>query len=989
MVFDPSDNARIFGIAPGVDFPNALVAGLRDRLHDQPPHATAQVELIVNTRRMARRLREIYDHGPPGFLPRIRTLTDLDTLVPGLVLPRAVPPLRRRLELVQLVSTLLEADKTIAPRASLYALSDSLASLIDEMQGEGVTAQDIANLDVTDQSGHWERAQKFLQIAHDYLRRMSSQPDAEARQRQVILRIATLWKSDPPTHPIIIAGSTGSRGTTSLLMDAVARLPQGALVLPGFDFDCPMHMWEMLASDGTEPPREDHPQYRFYHLMQQLDVARSQIGRWSDDTAPSPDRNALISLSLRPAPVTDTWLSEGPDLRNVAGATQGLTLLAAPTPRIEALAIALRLRKAVAEGKTAALITPDRMLTRQVTSALDRWNILPDDSAGTPLQLSPPGRFFRHVAGLFVRKLDAEALLTLLKHPLTHSGTGRNQHQLFTQQLEMQIRRNGLPYPTAETVLQIATAATGGMKDPAAFLEWASWVGQTIGGNHTTDARPLTEWVDAHLVCAEQIATGGTPDQTHELWKKTAGQAAQDVMQSLQTHAEHGGAMPAADYADLVGALLSAEEVRDRDAPHPQVMIWGTLEARVQGADLVILGGLNDGTWPEAPPPDPWLNRQMRLKAGLLLPERRIGLSAHDYQQAIAAPEVWLSRAIRSDEAETVPSRWLNRLENLLKGLPDKSGAEAWRAMSDRGAYWTGQAAALERFDLKDPAPRPSPRPPVSARPHALSVTEIKRLIRDPYAIYAKHTLRLRAINPLVQSPDAPVRGIVLHRIMELFIKAVRADRTSLTKAVLLKITDDVLIEEAPWPAARVMWRARIERVADWFIANEVLRQSYSTPILFEAAAKGILKFEDLGFTLTGYADRIDRTEDGDAIVYDYKTGNPPSKREQKFFDKQLLIEAAMIEEGGFQDVGTSPVAHAAFIGLGATPVEIAAPLDEERPQAVLAGLRKLIESYFDPNQGFTSRRMVKTEDAAGDYDQLARFGEWDGTTEATPEDLT
>jgi len=986
MMFERSDIPRLFGVAPGVDFPAALIAGLRTRLDGQPPQAMAQVDLIVNTRRMARRLREIFDAGPPGFLPRVRLLTEVDTLVPGITLPPATPSLQRRLELIQLISRLLDADPKIAPRASLYALSDSLAGLIDEMQGEGVSAQQIADLDVSDQSGHWERAKQFLEIAHAYLDRMSSQPDTEARQRQMVQRIAAHWENEPPEHPVIVAGSTGSRGTTSLLMQAVARLPQGALVLPGFDFDMPRHLWGMLES--AQPP-EDHPQYRFFHLMKALDVTRPQVTDWAEISPPSPARNALVSLSLRPAPVTDTWLSEGPKLVDLDLATEALTLVEAPTPRIEALSIAMRLRKAVEEGKTAALITPDRMLTRQVTSALDRWNILPDDSAGTPLQLSPPGRFLRHVANLFVRKLDAEALLTLLKHPLTHSGDGRNNHQLNTQRLEMQIRKDGLPYPDAEGLTRIGAKVAAGIEDPEGFLSWITWVAETFGTSHTSPARDLSDWVETHLGLAEQIAAGEPRDPQHELWKLKAGQKAHEVMENLRTHAEHGGVMTASDYADLAGSLLGTEEVRDRDAPHPHVMIWGTLEARVQGAELVILGGLNDGTWPEAPPPDPWLNRQMRLKAGLLLPERRIGLSAHDYQQAIAAPEVVLTRAIRSDEAETVPSRWLNRLENLLNGLPDQKGADAMRQMRKRGAYWISQTEALEAFTRTDPAPRPSPRPPVPARPHTLSVTEIKRLIRDPYAIYAKHTLQLRPVNPLVQSPDAPVRGIVLHRVMELFIKSVKGDPTLLSKAHLLNVTDEVLAEEAPWPAARLMWRARIERVADWFITQEQTRQAYSSPVLFEKAAKGTIEFKDLGFTLNGYADRIDRTEDGDALIYDYKTGTPPSKKEQQFFDKQLLLEAAMIEEGGFKELGPTPVAHAAFIGLGSTPVEVAAPLDEEPPAAVLAGLRKLIESYLSQDQGFTSRRIVKTEEAAGDYDQLARFGEWDGTTPATPEDLT
>ena len=987
-MFEPSDRPRVFGMSPGVDFPNSLIKGLRNRLRGHPPQAMARVDLIVNTRRMARRLRDIFDAGPPTLLPHIRLLSDLDTFVPGVTLPRATPPLRRRLELIQLVSGLLDSDKAIAPRASLYALSDSLATLIDEMQGEGVTATEIANLDVTDQSGHWERAKQFLDIAHNYLEQMGSQPDAEARQRQMVERIASHWKEKPPQNPVIVAGSTGSRGTTSLLMQAVAKLPQGALVLPGFDFEMPEDQWRFL--DRKQPP-EDHPQFRFFDLMCALKLDRSDVTDWADTPPPSKARNALVSLSLRPAPITDTWLSEGPDLADIDLATQDVTLVEAATPRIEALSIAMRLRMAVEQGRTAALITPDRMLTRQVTSALDRWNILPDDSAGTPLQLSPPGRFLRHVGGLFVRRLDAQALLVLLKHPLTHSGAGRNQHQLNAQLLEMHIRREGLPYPDTEGLLRVGTKAADKItksEEKNGFLEWLNWVAEIFTNQVTLQDQHLSNWTASHLALAEQIAGGATRDEAHELWKQKAGRSAREVFDTLTTHAEHGGQMSASDYADLIGALLSAEEVRDRDAPHPHIMIWGTLEARVQGADLVIMGGLNDGTWPEAPPPDPWLNRQMRLQAGMLLPERRIGLSAHDYQQAIAAPEVWLTRSIRSDEAETVPSRWLNRLENLLNGLPDCRGKSALKSMRERGRIWTTQVAALEAFDRVDPAPRPSPRPPIPARPHALSVTEIKRLIRDPYAIYAKHTLRLRPIDPLVQSPDAPLRGIVVHKILELFIKSVAQDASLLTREHLSHITETVLQSEVPWPAARLMWQARVERIADWFIAQEYKRQSFAKPMLFEEAAKGIHKFDDLGFTLRGYADRIDQTDFGDVLIYDYETGAPPSAKEQRFFDKQLLLEAAMIEAGGFANVGPATVANAVFIGLGSTPKEVAAPLDEEPPAAVLAGLHELSATYLSAQQGFTARRLVQKDDAAGDYDQLARFGEWDGTTPATPEDL-
>ncbi|MAM26045.1 MAG: double-strand break repair protein AddB [Rhodobacteraceae bacterium] len=976
-MFEPSEEPRVFGIAPGVDFPGGLVEGLRDRMAGQPPHAMARVDLIVNTTRMRRRLRALFDAGPPGLLPRVLLVTELDGLVPGITAAPPVPPLRRRLELTRLIGGLLEAAPEIAPRSSLYGLSDSLAALLDEMQGEGVTAADIAALDLSVQSGHWERTQRFLQIADAYLRAEDTLPDSEARQRQLVERIIAHWQDSPPAHPVILAGSTGSRGTTALLMEAIARLPQGAIVLPGFDFEMPTAIWNALDDQLLS---QDHPQYRFHHLIRQLQLPSAAVRPWAGTKPPSTARNALVSLSLRPAPVTHAWLTEGPKLKDIAGATRDLTLIEADTPRKEALAIALRLRKAVDEGKTAALITPDRMLTRQVTSALDRWDILPDDSAGTPLQLSPPGRFLRHVAALLAEPLDAEGLLTLLKHPLTHSGADRGYHQLHTQRLEMAIRRMGLPYPDTAGLRGVAETAAEGLEDPVFFMRWADWVAATLTGRKTPGERPLSEWVALHLDLASRLAAGQDGPEAGELWQKKAGQKALGCMTNLQEQAIHGGMMGPGDYADLLGALLSQEEVRDRDAPRSDVMIWGTLEARVQGADLVILGGLNDGVWPEAPAPDPWLNRQMRLDAGLLLPERRIGLSAHDYQQAIAAPEVVLSRSLRSDEAETVPSRWLNRLGNLLQGLPKQGGDAAWEDMRARGNQWLAQVEALEAVTPVPPAPRPSPRPPVAARPRALSVTEIKTLIRDPYAIYAKHVLRLRPIDPLMQTADALTRGIAVHEIMEHFVREAAKDPDSLNRDRLMQIAREVLQEQVPWHAARKLWLARIERIADWFVAGEQARLAIAEPVAFERDAGGTHLFDDIGFTIRGTADRIDRTREGEAIIYDYKTGKPPTKEQQRFFDKQLLIEAAMVEEGAFSAIGPANVAGAIFIGLGTSPAEVAAPLEEETPAETMMGLHKLLSAYLQPAQGFTSRRMMEREGYGGVYDQLARFGEWDTT---------
>lgn len=970
---------RLFALPPGVDFPALLVQGLTKRLEGAPPEAMARVTLYVNTARMRRRITDLFSAKGPGFLPRIRLVTDLgqDLCLPGQPLPTS--PLRLRLELAKLIEGLLKAQPDLAPRSALYDLADSLAALIDEMQGEAVTPEKIAALNVEDHSEHWARTQAFMAIVAP-LFSDTALPDAQAQQRILVETLAHLWETSPPTDPIIVAGSTGSRSTTARLMKAVAGLPNGAVILPGFDFEMPPAIWGALGDAMTA---EDHPQYRFVKLLTALGLDSSNVLPWVQASPPSAARNALVSLSLRPAPVTDQWISEGRNLPDLVNPTQEITLIEAPTARDEALSIALILRHAAESGQIAALIASDRTLTRQVTAALDRWRITPDDSAGRPLALSAPGRLLRHVAHLFGQRLTSEGLLVLLKHPLTSTGGDRGNHLRFTRDLELKLRRYGPAFPNRSDLSDWARARG----DPK-VAEWAIWLNETLLHFDDAGEHSLSELVSRHLSVSESLARGpilrvGSGD----LWEQEAGQTAQAAMAELQREAEHGNAMTPHDYRNLLEAILNRREVRETVQAHPRIMIWGTIEARVQGADLVILGGLNDGVWPQLPPPDPWMNRQMRLEAGLLLPERRIGLSAHDYQQAIGAPNVVLTRAVRDSEAETVPSRWLNRLTNLMTGLPENRGPEALAEMLSRGRYWLDLAARSEApAAVVKSVRRPAPRPPVGTRPKKLAVTGIKTLIRDPYAIYARHILRLYKLNPLHPRPDARMRGYVLHKVLENFVRG-RPDSEPRDQARsrLLAVTETVLAREVPWPAARCLWLARLDRAADFFLSVEDLLGGKS--ILIEE--EGSADLAPLDFTLSAKPDRIDELSDRRVHIFDYKTGSPPTKDQQRKFDKQLLLEAAMAERGAFRALGgPRAVSGITYIGLGSNPKLETTSVDQAQLADVWEELRALIAEYGSPDRGYASRRAVFNERFPGDYDHLARFGEWEMTDKPEPEDV-
>ncbi len=963
-MFEPSDAPRVFGLPLGADFPKQLIAGLQDRLAGTDPQAMAQVDLVVSTGRMKRRLTSLFLEGGAQLLPRFHQLSDLSTLRRFPSIGPVANPLGRRLNLTQLVKKLLEAEPDLAPQDAAFDLAGSLSALMEEMRGEGVDPTAVTQMELSgDHSEYWARSKKFLGLVQQYF----DDPDyvdAQTHSRRTVELLATLWEMSPAQNPVIVAGSTGSRGTTRALMQAVAKLPQGAVILPGYDFDLDADGWDAL---GAAAATEDHPQYRFYALKSQLGLAQDTVQPWTKTPPIDTSRNRLVSLAMRPAPVTDAWLTEGPKLANIASATAPLSYLEAPSPRAEALAIALRLRQSVQDGIPAAMISPDRVLTRQVSAALQRWGIVADDSAGVPLSLSAPGRLLRQTARMIGQPASPATLLALLKHPLVAPT-----HRLLANDLELDYLRRNTPFPDRVGCLRWAEK-----RDKPGAVEWVNWLWDCLEPISALSGLPMSDMLEHHIAASERLAAGPDGDGSGALWDKDAGEKARKVSATIRQAAEQGGILTPAEYTRIFDAVFSGEEVRSPVKAHPHVMIWGTLEARVQGADLVILAGLNDGTWPELPPPDPWLNREMRQKSGLLLPERNIGLSAHDFQQAIASKEVLLTRSVRNADAETVPSRWLNRLTNLLDGLPE--GKDALKAMRKRGQSWLDMAQEIERPKEDIPsAERPAPVPPVEVRPKSLSITRIEKLIRDPYWIYAKHVLGLTPLDPFTLSPDAPLRGKLVHKIMEQFLEQTLDGLPDDPRALLMQIAEEVFSQDVPWPATRALWTAKLDRVVDWFVENEVARRASSNPVKPEQDGRS--RLDTVAFELTGRVDRIDIGETGQALIYDYKTGTPPSGPQQEFYDKQLPLTAGMVERGAFPVLGRQRVVKTTYIGLGSNPTESELFYEPGDVAKIWSEFEALITSYQDPEKGYPSRRALDKVGYGMEFDTLARFGEWDDT---------
>ena len=424
--------------------------------------------------------------------------------------------------------------------------------------------------------------------------------------------------------------------------------------------------------------------------------------------------------------------------------------------------------------------------------------------------------------------------------------------------------------------------------------------------------------------------------------------------------------------------------VRPRFGGHPRLAIWGPLEARLQQADLLILGGLNEGKWPPETETDPWLSRPMRQRFGLPLPERRVGLSAHDFVQSASAPEVVLTRALKVDGTPTVASRWLLRLETLV-GPPQD--AEATRA-----ARYVGWMHRLDWDGEARPVAPPAFAPPIAARPRELSATDVELLVRNPYGLFAKKILRLRPLDPIDAAPGAADRGSFIHEALDAFVTAYPDDLPDDPIEALHELGKKAFGDTLEEPLVAAFWWPWFEQIAAWFVDFERDRRQTTKTVASES--KGSWTFESSGgpVTISAKADRIDQLPDGTFSVIDYKTGAVPRQEDVKLgLSPQLPVEAVIVEAGGFEGVVPAPVSELAYWKLGGAAPGKLHPIRLDKDDGEMAdliaqarkGIEAIINAFDNAKTPYLCRPRPFAEPRFDDYEHLARFKEWAAEGEA------
>ena len=1026
-----SNPPHVFSIPASAPFLPTLIKALIDgRLVEgfalgADPLALATATLYLPTRRAARLARDVFLDvlgTEAAILPRIVAIGDVDEdeiafdetgrgeFGAPLDLPEALGGLERRLRLAALVATFATAiapsKKGEAPLiannpAAALALADDLARLMDDLATRQVPFEQLDALVPKEVDHYWQLTLDFLKIARErWPGILQAHGKIEPAVRRDLLIKAEAERLARSKGPVVAAGSTGSIPATAHLLATIASLAHGAIVLPGLDTNLDADSWAKIGGDAAQnlPPAAGHAQFAMHGLLKRIGIMRDAVTVLAEPAAHGRER--IVSEALRPAATTQLWqqqLMARDFAQRTDMALSSISVIEAANAEEEALAAAVALREAVEmPGVTAALATPDRALARRVLAALARWNVSVNDSGGDKLPDTPAGVFARLAADAALGGLAPVTLLALLKHQLLRLGAGENAHTNAVTALELAVLRGPRPKPGTDGLVHAlknfrAQRSTLYRSDPRNQLsdteldladELARRLAAALAPLEKLPRATMSfpEIASCHRKAVEDLGTG--KDGKAAAFAGADGNALALAFDEIAEHAAAASfGMTAADYPDFFRAAISDRVVRRPDGPGTRVHIYGLLEARLQNVDRLVLGGLVEGVWPPETRSDPWLNRPMRHELGLDLPERRIGLSAHDFAQSLGAKEVILTRAAKLSGAPTVASRFMQRLQAV-------AGEQRWKAALARGNKYLHWARVLDQPEMAPKsAPRPLPKPVVALRPKSLSVTEIELLLRDPYSIYARHVLRLQPLDAVDIPPGARDRGTVIHEAIGTFTERYKDRMPDDALEELLRLGREGFAKLEDFPDARAFWWPRFQRVARWFVHFEKERRENLVRLHAEVRATHEIHLGDTIFKLNTRADRIEELNDGHYAIVDYKTGRAPSSKQVKSgLSPQLTLEGAILRKGGFDGISQgASIAEYLYVELrGGEPAgeQKIVDMDKTTPDIEAENaLRKLTEvliRFTDPDIGYVSReRPMFMGRGGGDYDHLARVREW------------
>ncbi len=962
-----------------------LIRGLWD-MAEQDHEKLADMHILLPTKRACRVLQEsflTFFDGQLLLMPDIRALGDLDEDELAIIsfdqelttefndIPPAISPLRRQMFLARI---LLHESDFVDTMDQAISLAGRLGRFFDEILTEGISFENLKEIVPDDYSEHWQKTLSFLTVLTDRWPEFLAQKkliDPADRRNRIFALQNKIWLSKPVNNPIIVAGVTGTIPAAATLLKTVASMPCGHVVFPGVDLDIDDDIWKNLDSS--------HPQHGFKTVCDYLEINLNDIRAWQTKKDPNAKEHFLTEV-MRPANISDNWYSY--QNKSINSVLEGWRYIECDHEDEEAECVSFIAREALEDpSKTIAIVTPDRTLARRVAAKMTRWDIDLDDSAGVPLVYTPIGIWLLAIIDLFENDFSYVKILTVLRHVLCRFSYEKEVALLD----KYYFRSNKIDKHNPENWLQF-------LKDQEHEVEWLEVFishADSLRGLYKQKKVSYKKIIEEHLIFAQKI--GYFDDNDNSLiWQHDDGEAAayffHDLFESLDFIEKQDDVFEISpvSYGAVLKHMMQNTMVRPKHGTHPRVHILGLMEARLINADRVILCGLNEGVWPPEPKADPFLSRHMRVKAGLPSPDKIIGMSAHDFIQKLCMNDVIMTRSRKVGGSPALPSRWLVRMEAILKQQKIEMPYDT---------YYLSLVRSFSMHDENKKITRPSPCPPVDKRPKKLSVSSIKKWMSDPYGLYAEKILRFKKLDPLQKRSSYAEKGQYIHKCLEEFLSLYPRQLDDHALDHLLEIGERYLEEYCPEVSQRSFWWNRFKSIASFFIAQETRYRKQYLPLFTER--EGTLRIthkiahlpEKGEFIVRAIADRIDQNQQTKSLaIIDYKSGTSPTKTDmQNGVAPQLPIEALIAQSGGYGDIAKEPVEtlqHWVLKGENSDidcfpssrmkDFEMQDFLDE-----TLDNLTHLIELFTDEQTPYLALPNENLTLTYNDYEHLERVSEW------------
>lgn len=951
---------KIFNIPLSCSFLDVLAEHFL-AVYQENPLALADVLFLLPNRRACQSLTAAFVRRQglkPTILPQMQPIAEVEEdelQITGFDVSAELsdlPPAISATERQMLFTKILMAKPTDyglekMPIGQAAVLAGELASFIDMVYQQELSFDNLQNIVPEEYAAHWQETLKFLKIITDYWPAILSEKgkvDSLVRKHRLLGAQLQIWQKVKPSKHIVVAGTTAAFPLMKELVRTVLSLEHGEVFLSGID--------KYLSDDDWAQLDELHPQYELKQLLDYLQIERWQISDLVG--ALSVEKENFIAEVMRPAVTSDKWRHLQKDSFSQRS-FEGIHLLNVADMRSESLAAALMMREVLNEPeKTAALVTTDRTLARCVASELARWNIAVDDSAGCPLGLTPVGIFLRQIITVIEQNFAPVAVLGLMKYPFYANGVNPFEARRQVRAYERYcLRQKNAPQHTEKD--HIFTQLQDCLQNMCALYQ-------------KTTVK-ITEILKAHLQAAEVLATTDCKNGAQILWKNEDGETAAKFMADLLEYADVLGEIQPEEYGQWLGVLMGQHTVRRRFGAHPRLKILGPLEARLQHFDRVIIGEVNEGSWPQAMKADPWMSRPMKKDFGMPLPEKNIGVQAADFSALLANAEVFVLRADRVQGTPMVKSRWLMRMETVLQAI----GFQPQQLEASQYGIW---AKVLDKATVIKKISPPAPKPPVSARPRELPASAIENWMRDPYMIFAKYILQLKPLDELEQDVSFADYGTLVHAVLEEFNNKYPKDYPDNAKRELLQLGESYFMKANISEETKAFWWPNFLKTIDWVVAKEESYRQNVAQVYNEVKGKYSFDAPAGRFVVTAKADRVDITKDGKVNIIDYKTGQARSAKEIEYsYAPQLPIEALIAEQGGFEGIPAAEAEALIYWQLGRKESGIFSNVSSVL-QNTYDRIRELVALFDFENTPYFSKPNFRYAPKYSDYEQLSRIKE-------------